>query len=1120
MEDLTKHTKASGLRELLKNAHGLLKVRSRFSHILFGIGIFFVLLLFLVLFENSLYLSPVFKGSYLLVVAFISVLTLWHFRKNSQLDDFKNFYRTFSKSSGFNEVNYTLDLEDQSIADPTLVNAAIEQNLSKVDARLFSDKLARYVKEHSITRSFQYSVILILISLSLISISASFLDKASVRAITFWEAFQKPNPFEYSVDPQNITVEQGSTFIASITFKNGYLPEQVSLKLKTSAEDEFRERNMEYSGGTYRSIPLSISNSLQYFVEMDGFQSEVYTVSVQLRPRFSELTAFITPPSYTKLDPTISAYPFSTIRAYQGSEITLKGVLNKKVEEAVFYKNDKSESIEPNQDIFLTQFSVVQRDTIFFDLKDESGLTNRNPFKFVIEPIQDQYPIAELVEPSASFEMIEPQLLNLIYKATDDFEIQKAELRYELRKAYVDEPTKGSNSLSTPVNGVLQNIEWNVGEFELAPLDELSFWIEVTDNDEYNGAKSSRSQVITLTIPSLVDYFEGLDEEETEVETGLEEISDAFEEIEQQYEEFKEALKENPQGDFEQQLQLEEVQKQQEQLEQRIEELNKKFEEIKEELNENSLLSEETREAYEELQKLMEEIDDPAFREALEQMMEQLNQMSPEQMRKAMENFEFNEELYKQRLERTIELFKQLKLMSDMEKLAKAFEDQARQEEELAKNPPNTKELENKRTEDLNQLKKLEEALEKLSENTSQKTEAPVAKLQKEAQQELDDIKKQIEEALKKMQEQSSENGEQQRNSQPQQNQSFQQQYQKLAEKTQQAMQGMQQQQMQINIAGLQYILYSLLNLSNEQEVLVTSTQETESRSLAYVDFARDQKNVELVFKSMSDSLYQLSSEIPQFSNEINKKKLEIENQLSRSIQQMAERDRRNSSVASRQVFGGINELSFMIANLLEQLQNSDSQGGGGGGSMSLQQMIEQMEQMGQNQQQLNQQIQNMINDIQGERLSNDQMDRLNQLAKQQNAIRKQLEEIQRNGGADGDRIGSELERMIEEMEDTINDLRGGAVDPLLIERQQNILSRMLNAEKALQERDEEEKREGKNADFLEQNTPPEITLEELEKQIRSRLNDPNFTKYAPDYQRLIERYFELLKLIQSRQIQ
>jgi len=252
----------------------------------------------------------------------------------------------------------------------------------------------------------------------------------------------------------------------------------------------------------------------------------------------------------------------------------------------------------------------------------------------------------------------------------------------------------------------------------------------------------------------------------------------------------------------------------------------------------------------------------------------------------------------------------------------------------------------------------------------------------------------------------------------------------------------------------------------------------------------------------------------------LNSKSIELKKQLQRSLTQMAERSQRNSSVASRQSYGGINEIAFMIANLLEQLQDQNGSGGKGGSGMpqSLEQMIEQMGKMKGDQQQMNDQLQQMINDMQGERLSNDQMQRLDQLAKQQNRIRKELQQIQRNGGLEGDKAGSEIQRMIEEMEDTINDLRGGSIDPTLIKRQQNILSRMLEAEKSMQERDEEEKkREGKQPGDFERITPSDITLEELEKQIRTSLNDPNFTKYSPDYQKLIEQYFELLKKLQKR---
>jgi hypothetical protein len=146
-------------------------------------------------------------------------------------------------------------------------------------------------------------------------------------------------------------------------------------------------------------------------------------------------------------------------------------------------------------------------------------------------------------------------------------------------------------------------------------------------------------------------------------------------------------------------------------------------------------------------------------------------------------------------------------------------------------------------------------------------------------------------------------------------------------------------------------------------------------------------------------------------------------------------------------------------------------------------------------------------------------MDRLEQLSRQQNKIRKQLQELRENGNLDSsDRILSELERMSGDMEETINDLRGGQTEDLVIQRQQNILSRMLSAEKSLQERGEKEERESSTAEYFERSTPPDITMEELEKQIRTLLNDPERTRFAKDYQKLIQQYFELLRQMEEIQ--
>lgn len=1126
MQNTPEQYNASQLKQKVSKTYADLERKKKLSVFWGGAILFIIWIVALLFLEELLYLVPSYKIIAFAALILATVASIYVGLRKLSPQTFIDFYRAFSRSSSLQELSYVLDLETSANANPKLVEAAILKNLEQVDPTILDTALREFIKNSSENIRVSSRRLLAIVSVIVLLISAVSLKQSAQRLGQFWVTFEKPNPYSFTIIPGNITLEQGSPFSVSVSF-DGDIPEDVFLALKTPVEDEYRTRAMENVNGVFSSAPMELNSDISFYIEMDGYKSSLFEATIQLRPRFTDLSLTVIPPEYTKLDTVRYQYPFSQVSGYQGSELITSGTLNKELDSFLLNSNSSQVELSIDADLGFNQSMKIElEDTVFFSMSDKSGLVNQNPFQFVVIPKTDAFPYVELVEPSQSIESVEPLTLDILFKASDDFGLTSASLNYELRRAFVDKPIQSSIKLQKPVTETLQPFSWDLSELRLKPKDVLSFWIEVSDNNRYNGFKSSQSQILTLTVPSLVDYFEDLGEKEDEVETDLDDISSSFEEIQEQYETFKEQLKENPETDFEQQRQLEEVAKQQEELEQRIEELNEKFDEIKDELSENNLLSEETMKAYDELQKLMEEIDDPSFREALEKLQEQMRNMSPEQLREAMKDVEFNEELYKERLERTIELFKQLKLISDLDKLAQSYEDLAEQEAELQEQSLSPEEESQQRESTLEQTEQLKEQTQDLSENTTKKTEKAISEYQEASQEELDKTNKELEELLDELEELMDEEGltpserTEKQKKKEQLEKSITQAFQKLAEMTRQQMESMDQQQMNINIAGLQYILHSLLNLSVEQEDLVSFASATENRSQAYVEFARDQKNLESIFSSLSDSLFQLSKEIPQFANDVNKKKLEVEQQLTSSLEQMAERDQSRSSIATRQALGGVNEISFMIANLLEQLQNQQN-GEGEGSGQSSQQMMEQLKQMGEGQKQINQQIQDMINDMQGERLTQDQMGRLNQLSKQQNEIRKQLQELQRNGELEsGDKIGSDIQRMIEEMEDTINDLRGGAVDPTLVERQQNILSRMLEAEKALEERDKEEKREGTTGNNLVRPTPPELTLEELEKQIRNRLNDPNFTKYSTDYQKLIEKYFELLKEIQAKKIQ
>ncbi|MCH2450678.1 MAG: hypothetical protein MK198_11100 [Gracilimonas sp.] len=1126
------HNPTEEVRKHLRSAFGSLLSKRKGTLLLRAFLILFAGLTALIIAEHVIYLSFPTKLTLILSVLIAAGVSFWKGYTNFGTESFTDFYREFSRKSNLPELKDTLDLEKSGVGNPALIDAAIFQNLSKINSERLSDSLDDHIRSsHSYAAYRQLMNVNIAVLVVFLITSFNFSDAAR-RTFSFWETFKKPNPYSFTISPGTVTLEQGSPFQVDINFDGDLIPDEVELKIKTSVEEEYRTRAMEGSGATFTSITQDLNNDLQYYVEMDGYQSQTYNADVQLRPRFSELKVTVIPPDYTGLHSTINTYPISQVRAYEGSKLNLSGTLNKEITSLQLYTNKGFSDMSVEEDsTFIHDLEVSEDDTLRFYIEDENGLTNRNPFQIVISPQGDEYPLAEIIEPEDNIREVNPSDVDILYRAIDDFGLTGASLNYELRKAYVEDPITGSITFEQPTQGDLNSYVWDLNEFELSPQDILTFWITVQDNDGYNGYKSSDSRIITLEVPSLVEYFDDIDKKEDEVETDLSDISEAFEQTREQYERFKEQMKDNPgSAGYEEKRALEQVQKQQEEVQRRIDELNKKFEELKNELSEDNMLSEETQQAYEELQKLMEEIDDPAYREALEKLREQFGEMTPEQMRQAMQNLEFNEELYKERLERTIELFKQIKLNSDLDKLARSFEDMARREGERdPQGADNTDQAKNEQLrKTLEENENLKEKIESLSENTSSKNEKEIADFQQKSKEELDVLSEEIKKEINSGDESEEGNDQQEQKNNNEQDSSGQGQskpqnrqakYQQLAEQTKELMSEMGQNQMRLNIAGLQYVLYSLLNVSLEQENLTTLASNTENRSQAYVTYARNQSNVEGFFDSISDSLFQLSSEIPQFSNEINKKKLEVQERLQRSLEQMSERNREQSSVASRQALGGINDISFMVANLLEELQNSEG-GGSGGGGMSMQQMIEQLQQSGQNQQQLNKMLQEMINDMQGERLSQDQMERLNQIARQQNEIRKQLQELQQSGELDGDRLGSEIQRMIEDMEDTINDLRGGAADPTLVERQQNILSRMLEAEQAMQEQGEEEEREGSGPNDFNPATPPKLTLEELEKEIQNRLNDPNFTKYSPDYQRMIENYFELLKQLQEREIQ
>ncbi len=1091
-------------------------IRKKYSFTAVFLFCSFLILGFLLLqfIESGTYFSATVKSLVLAFIVILSGVGAYFFHRYREFDSLKSFSSSFlaKRSLDGEKIANLIDLySDGDQRSSVFYDAALNRNLESVQLEEIQQDLNRFSSNSLTHRRFLGSSSVMFLMVGAFFLSAFYNPDGLHRTATFWNSFEKPNPYQYTIDPGSFTVEHGQPVAPKITFEGNQIPENVSIALKTDVEENFRERPMNrLENNEFISNEIELTNSINYYIRMDEFQSESFRVDVQLQPRFEELTAKITPPSYTGLSESEHEYPFSDLEFYAGSTIFIEGKTNKIVDSLNLITKESQVSIETNDSLHYSHTYTPQAsDTLRFEMTDNEGLKNRNPFRIVTHLLSDERPIVVIQEPASTVRKANPSSLDIIYQATDDFGLTSAEILWEKKRAFVNQPVTGSMSLGVPQNGQSTLFEWDLSEKDLRPRDELHFWIRARDNDEVGGYKWGESQRVTLTVPSLADSFEELDSKERDVQSELDNISDSFDQMEQEYERFIERLRQNPDGGFEEQEMLEDVTERQRDIDNAVKEMKDQFEQLRSEMNQSDKVSEETRKSYQELQQLMDELDDPDLQKALEELRRAMENMSSEQIEQALQNVTFNEELYKERLERTKELFKQIKMNTDLDRLAQQYEDLA---ERMKENPDATMEQLQQELDSVNEdIDQVSEQLENLDNNPPKRSEEQLKQIKEEAQQKLQEINSQMDELQQNMSDQM-ENGDSSPSEEmQQQQQQISEDLSEQAKKFRDSVQQMSGQQMQVNILALQRSLYTLLELSEAQENLTKRSTETQNRSQGFVELARQQNYVSNQFSAVADSIFEISAELPGIPNQVNRKKAEIEQVLQRSINEMSERNQRGATITTRESLGGINELSSTIASLLDQLMDQDQNGDGGG--MSMEQMIENMQKMSGEQQELNQQLQDMVNDIQGDRLTREQSERLDQMARQQNEIRRQLQQMQQSGALrDGDQTLSELQRVLEEMEDSINDMRGGITDPMTIERQQNILSRMLNAEEAMDQRGEEEEREGARAEQMAREFPPEMTLEELKQEIRSRLQDPNYTKFSDEYQQLIQRYFEQLR--------
>jgi hypothetical protein len=208
----------------------------------------------------------------------------------------------------------------------------------------------------------------------------------------------------------------------------------------------------------------------------------------------------------------------------------------------------------------------------------------------------------------------------------------------------------------------------------------------------------------------------------------------------------------------------------------------------------------------------------------------------------------------------------------------------------------------------------------------------------------------------------------------------------------------------------------------------------------------------------------------------------------------------------SRESTGDLNETIVQLMQAQQSMCNMPSPAGSA-------ESMQKMQSLSQQQQDLNGQSQSMKSQGSSPRMTAGQKESMERLAAQQEMIKKGLDDVAGDLKGRRDVLGR-LDQLSKEMAEVAEQLRKSGVDQKITERQQKILSRLLDAQRSIRKRDDDNQREARTAEQLfRPGSPPPLNPNLLNgpDRLRSDILKGQNDNYPSQYRGLVEQYFRAL---------
>jgi len=850
-----------------------------------------------------------------------------------------------------------------------------------------------------------------------------------------------------------------------------------------------------------------IKRSLDLYARSGNIESERVHIDIVDPPRLVDINVKIDYPEYSGLPDATGNPNDGNITALKGSKAILTGLANKPLGNSYLLFSDSSKiKLEIDGKNLSGRFDILKNDRYTIAMIDSAERINPEPIWYDIQLLEDYPPSIEIIYPAENIDLSEDMILPIDVFITDDFGFDKLNLVWWIvSEGRQSEPVKiGMKLRDRKELEQLVRYPWNTQDIGPLPGDLIYYFCEVSDNDVISGPKWSKSRTFIARLPSLDEILAEVQGSQEQQIEDIEEVMRDQHELQEKINEIAREMLKATEIKWETHQEAKGVLEKQKEIAESLEKLAEKMQENLDRLEENRLIGEEIAEKMRELNELMEEIATPELREAMKKLEEALKNMDPEEMKKALEEFQMTAEELLENLERSLSLMKQLAIEQKMDLLAelaqKILEDQIEINEKVTCSQDSAclADLETPQQANQNQFNSLKEQFEQLKQ-MDQNTQIVPEDSKADAEKQLNNPE--IPEDFNGMKSsmcQGSMGNCQSRGKRLKQNLS------ELAEAMKKARDNMQQRMKAQTAKKIQKAAEDILYLSNRQETILDSTQAHNRTREIIRSFAGPQSQIESAALRSAELISEISNE----TVFINAALLRLMGQILKDLAEASRNlDKSLANSAARSEKSAMANMNILVMMLMQAKSNACSSNSGSGMS----EMMEKLAQCTKGQQGINNQTLMQMPQP-GMSLSLSQQQAMRRLAAQQEALRQQMQELHDQYGKRGDMLGR-LDALGEEMKKVAEDLRNMRVDRRTIERQERILSRLLDAQKSVNRREYSRKRKAETGSEFSRRSP-ELPPDFMQKNerlldiIKKALQE----KYPRKYERLIKAYFKSLQ--------